>query len=498
MGLLDTSPASCSRRHPTHAAPGPHRPRVPRLDDAARRHPSAAPARRRGASRPSSEALSVPAIFRAVMLISNTVGRHDDGSLARRAHAGAEGPPAARSSAPTRSPRRGSSSATRPTRWRPAARRGGGSRARDVDEAPMSLYPVPPQEIIVSQNDANRLRPKIEWLGRTMRQRGHGADRADPASPVPCAGRARSRSAARRSASASSPRSTPPTSSPAAGCRRSSLKSALSLSPQEAADLKNQWMETPSNMPKVIDPGMESVTAVREQPGVRAAHRPAAVPERRGGPHVRDPRQPAGVQQRRLLADLPERDRGLDPVPEGHASRRTTSSPSSRRMSDLLTRATICRFDLDGLLRADVKTRFEVHEKRHRRRRVRRGLRAAGRGHPAGQLSRRRPVPLSPPQAVPTLLPDQPLGHAGRPLLQVQQGVRQALAALRVHLPALQDAQRSTPSSRWRSGPSRRPPRPSTTPRSIRPPRRRRPRSTSSAAPSRSRTTLSRRRRPSR
>ena len=37
-----------------------------------------------------------------------------------------------------------------------------------LDNSPMSVYPVPPWEIVVTVNDADRLRPEIKWGDRIM------------------------------------------------------------------------------------------------------------------------------------------------------------------------------------------------------------------------------------------------------------------------------------------------------------------------------------------
>ena len=80
--------------------------------------------------------------------------------------------------------------------------------------------------------------------------------------------------------------------------------------------------------------------------------------------------------------------------------------PIEQAMSDLLTRSTVARFALAGLLRADSKTRWEIYEI---------ATRVVG-PEAADQIARQAeglapgnidfaPVPLTPPSAIPTILP---------------------------------------------------------------------------------------------
>jgi hypothetical protein len=73
-------------------------------------------------------------------------------------------------------------------------------------------------------------------------------------------------------------------------------------------------------------------------------------------------------------------------------------------MSDLLTRSTVARFNLKQLLRADAKTRMEVHKTAIEAGIYGPEVAAQEEGYAPGAVDY-APVPLAPPQAVPNLLP---------------------------------------------------------------------------------------------
>jgi hypothetical protein len=71
-------------------------------------------------------------------------------------------------------------------------------------------------------------------------------------------------------------------------------------------------------------------------------------------------------------------------------------------MSDLLTRSTICRFNVDALLRADIKTRFDVYNIGVPLGVITVPEARAEEGLAPGDVEN-RPVPFASPQALPDL-----------------------------------------------------------------------------------------------
>lgn len=78
--------------------------------------------------------------------------------------------------------------------------------------------------------------------------------------------------------------------------------------------------------------------------------------------------------------------------------------PIEQEISDLLTRSTAARFNLKQLLRADPKTRYEVHTAAITAGIYDSATAAREEGYAPGSVDF-APVPLAPPQAVPSLLP---------------------------------------------------------------------------------------------
>jgi HK97 family phage portal protein len=349
------------------------------------------------------EALGVPAIFRAVLLISNTVGSlsmeawRDELMLSAK-----ERPRLIIRPNPLTTPREfyrdtAYAMATRGEAWWWVA-------ARDIDGAPISLYPVPPFEVTVEENSQNRLRPTIRWRDEIMPNedmkqivltKEPGALRG--AGPLQVCGAAVSVAVEAQEYAADF--------FAGGGLPSALIKSALKLNEEEALALKAQWMETPSNMPKVVDPGIESVEPFDSNPAS------AQLTEQRQYQNG-DAARMFGIPGELLEYNSPGSSLTYQNVGEVWVQfQRATLSPDylepiEQAMSDLLARATISRFDLDGLLRADVKTRYEVHKSA-----IESGVYDAAyaqqiEGIEPGSVET-APIPLSPPQAVPNILPFQ-------------------------------------------------------------------------------------------
>jgi phage FluMu protein Com len=183
------------------------------------------------------------------------------------------------------------------------------------------------------------------------------------------------------------------------------IKSALSLEPEEAAALKLQWMETANNMPKVIDPGIESVEAMGSNPSTWQ------LTEQRVQQNGEVARM-FGIPGALLEYSASGSSLTYQNVTEVYTQFvRTCLAPNylekiEQAMTDLVAGNTIARFNVEGLLRADVKTRAEVHQIM-----IGAGVYDAPyaqkiEGIEPGSVET-APVPLSPPQAVPNILPFQ-------------------------------------------------------------------------------------------
>jgi HK97 family phage portal protein len=229
---------------------------------------------------------------------------------------------------------------------------------RDIDDQPDALYPVPPWEIRVEANQSNRLRPIIRWLDRVipnedMRHHMYLPDHSGlrGVGPLQLAGAAVS-VAVEADAWASNFFS-------------GSLPSVVGTTDADMteAELKlmdKQWLEKPSNLPRWLTNGLKlseppydaqkaQLTESRQfQVGevARMFSMPGELIEHQMGGSSLTYRNQEGIWgdfQRRCLSP-----HYLEPI--------------EQEMSDLLTRATVARFNTNQLLRADIKTRFEVYE----------------------------------------------------------------------------------------------------------------------------------------
>lgn len=395
MGLLDTlsrflalEPYQAARSEP-----------LPDFDAqiAAIRGRSVNPWRRPGVR----DALGVPAIFRAVTLISNTVG-----SLAFEAWR--EGVALPQEDAPRivvrPNPLTTPREFYRETAWSLATvgEAWWWIAARDRDGLAISLYPMPAHEVTVEENPRDLLRPVIRWRDRLMRNddvrqlvfaRESGALRG--AGPLQLCGAAVSAAVEAQTWAANFFAD--------GGIPSVIIKSAFEIDENEARNLKAQWVEGPSNVPRVIDPQIEDVkdfgldpakaqlTEARHYSNGEAARMfgiPGSLLEYVESGSSLTYQNIAQVYDQFVRACL---------VPN-------YIEPIEQAMSDLLTRTTVARANLRGLLRADVKTRAEVYEKL-----IPLGVMTAEQaqveeGILPGDVER-APVPFASPQAVPASLP---------------------------------------------------------------------------------------------
>lgn len=359
----------------------------------------------------TTEAMGVPAVFKAISLISNTIG-----TLSMEAYRqGAK-------LSPEETPRIviRPNPFTRPHEfWRDSAfyiaRRGEvwwWTAKRDIDNAALSILPIDPREITVEKNTRNRLRPIIKWLGvempnDDMTQITYLRDPHDGLrgwGPLQACGAAVSVAVEAQEWAANF----------FAGNPTNTLIKAryeLGVDPDpttgltEAQAIKAAWVNDAGNLPKVVDERIEDVKDIGVSP--ESAQLGDARLFQNGEVALMFSMPPTllnyAVQGSTItyqnvgqIADDLLRQCLLPHYLE----------PMEQAMSDLLTRQTIGRFNVTGLLRPDIKTRYDVHSIA-----IDKGIydaeeAARQEGFQPGDVEN-RPVPFAPPQAVPTRLPVQ-------------------------------------------------------------------------------------------
>lgn len=307
--------------------------------------------------------------------------------------------------------------ATRGERWWWVA-------ARDpIDRTPLSLFPVPPWEITVEQNDQDRLRPTIKWADRIMPNEDMVSDFWFPdhsglrgAGPLQKAGVAVSAAVEAEQW--------------AANFFSGSLPSLIGKTEEELTDdelarLDKQWLEKPNNVPRWLghgidmkespfDPEKAQLTESRQlNVGnvARMFNMPGALLE-----YAMEGSSITYQNQQDIWADFQRRC--LGPI---------FAEPIEQDMSDLLPRSWTGQLNFDRLLRADMKTRFESWKL---------GIEA---GFLTPEEARQReglepgssefaPVPQAAPQAIPSLLPPN------RPLLATRTAMPEAVRCPKGHL----------------------------------------------------------------
>jgi phage portal protein BeeE len=311
------------------------------------------------------EALGVPAIFRAVALISNSTG-----SLAMQAYRKGvllddeQTPQLIKRPDPFRIPRdfyrdTANDLATRGEFWWNVA-------ARDGDGNALSLIRVPPWEVTVEATN-DRLRPTIKWLGREMRSEDmrHGTFMLDESGyrgvgPLQMCGAAVSVAVEAQEWAANfflEDGGHPSILIKAAG----ELGEDPVTGVHEADTLRDQWMSKPHNTPRVIDQGIESVDEV----GVNAQG--AAMLEARNYQNG-DAARMFGIPGELLEYSTPGSSLTYQNIAEVFTRFVKTPlapdylEPIEQHISDLLPRSTVGRFNVAGFERANVKTRWEVYK----------------------------------------------------------------------------------------------------------------------------------------
>lgn len=352
------------------------------------------------------EALGSPAIFGAVTLIANTVG-----ALSMESFRNGDRMPQAEAPRLTQRPNPFSTPrefwrdtafylATRGEAWWWIA-------ARDLDRNPLSLYPVPPWEIIVEPNDRDRLRPTIRWGDRIipnddMRQLTYLPGRhGRGVGPLQKCGAAVSISVEAEQWAANF----------FSGSIPSMVGTTeLDMTAAELTALDNQWLEKPPNLPRWLTNNMKmSESPFNPQKAQLNESRQANVGDvarmfTLPGPLLEYQMSGSSLQYRNdetIWTDFVRRC--LSP---------NYLEPIEQTMSDMLTRSTVGRFSTRQLMRASAKERMEVHNLA-----IPLGIydaetAAREEGYTAGGTDF-APVPLALPQAIPSSLPpDRVLGRA--------------------------------------------------------------------------------------
>jgi len=305
-----------------------------------------------------TEAIGVPAVFRAVSLIANTTGALSLEALRRGVKLDDTARPriVVRPN-PLTTPREfyrdtAWSMATRGEAWWWVAKRDGAGLA-------LSLFPVSPAEVTVSENPRDLRYPIIEWRGRKMpnedmRQltltREPGALRG--LGPLQACGAALSVTVEAQEWAANFFAS--------GGYPSVVLASEIELTEDEAGALKAQWTETPSNMPKVTNPGL-TVTEFGANP--QGAQMLTARDYQNG-----DIARMFGIPGSLLDHQVAGASLTYQNLEQEYAKFVRAClwpyylEPIEQAMSDLLTNSTVARFNVDALLRADVKTRYQVYK----------------------------------------------------------------------------------------------------------------------------------------
>jgi len=311
-----------------------------------------------------SEALGVPAIQRAVTLISNTTGSLSIQGIRNGAPMD-ETPRIVARPDPYQTPR---------DFYRDAAylmaTRGEvvlWTASRDSNGAVTALIVVPPAELTVEDNPRNRLFPVYTW-GRVKSTRYSAANPdgqfvhvtylKEPGAlrgsgPLQLSGAAASVAVEAQEWAANFYAS--------GGYPSILLKSALDLNEAEAAALKEAWVSTPTNMPKVIDPGIEDVTEFGANP---QSAQMLEAREFQNGDAARmfgipgalmEFRTPGSSLTYQNLAEV------WNDFVKGCLAPNYLE-PLEQALTDLLPRSTVARFYVEGILRADIKTRYEVYK----------------------------------------------------------------------------------------------------------------------------------------
>ena len=140
------------------------------------------------------------------------------------------------------------------------------------------------------------------------------------------------------------------------------IKSAITLDETEAANLLEQWMDKPHNVPRVIDPNIEEIT--EHGVNVQGAQMLEAREYQNG-----DVARMFGIPGSLLDYRASGSNLTYQNIEQEFTKFLTACllpgylDKIQQEMDDLLPRSTVGRFNVDALRQADIKTRYEVYEK---------------------------------------------------------------------------------------------------------------------------------------
>ena len=269
-----------------------------------------------------------------------------------------------------------------------------------LDNSPMSVIPVPPWEITVEENPSNRLRPFIRWGDTLMPNENMRHVMYLPGANGRGIGPLQKCGAAISVAVESEQW--------AADFFSGSIPSIIGsttedLSADEMELLDAQWMEKPPNLPRWVTNGI----TMSESPFSPEKAQLRDVRDANVGDAARMFNIPGALLEYQMSgSSLTYRN---DETIWTDFQRRCLSphylEPMEQEMSDLLTRSTVARFNLDQLLRASAKERAEIN-----------AINISSGVYDAQYAQRREgiipgavdfaPVPQALPQAIPSRLPN--------------------------------------------------------------------------------------------
>lgn len=273
---------------------------------------------------------------------------------------------------------------------------------RDTQGRALSLWNVAPHEVTVEEDPNDRRYPIIRWGNKVypnedMRQLVYSREPGElrGVGPLQMCGAAVSVAVESQEWAANTY---------ADGGRPSiAIKSAVELDKDEADLLREQWIDSPANVPRVIDPGIEEIQEFGEYDrgtGMLQAR------DYQNGETARMFNMPGSLLDYAVSgSSLTYQNIGEEFTKlVRQCLRPNYLEVIEQTMSDLLTRSTVARFKTDTLTLADIKTRYEVYGLG-----IDKGIIDAEEarrfeGYAPGDVENAA-VPFSPPAAIPTVIP---------------------------------------------------------------------------------------------
>jgi HK97 family phage portal protein len=292
---------------------------------------------------------------------------------------------------------------------------------RDSLGYPLSLIDVPIGELHIEANQRDRLRPRYQWGDRTSTRYSLANTSGDfvhivyhrypgelhGVGPLQMCGAAVSVAVEAQDWAGNFYAS--------GGVPPLVIKSAVELDGStdpdtgltEAQQLKAAWMAGDNNVPKVIDPGIDEIQQLDYNPATAAA---LEARQFSNG----DAARMYGIPGTLLEYNMPGSSLTYQSVPDVWIEflrgclQPSYLEPIEAQMSDLLPRSGTGRFNTRGLQRADVKTRYEAYNYGIPLGVITTEEARREEGYLPGDIET-MPVAPAPPAAIPTTLPDDTL-----------------------------------------------------------------------------------------